>query len=262
MASLPRANSAGRRNLLRILGVAAVGMVLWWSLRGTEFEPGLFRGAGENALRFLRGLFPPDWSELKPALDALVVTVQMAILGTFFGFVVALPVSFFAARTMVLPRWFSSGIKQALNVLRAIPAQIYAILFVWIVGLGPFTGALGIGVGSFAFMGKLFAESLESVHHAPIEGVRAVGATPVQVFAYAMLPQAMPQFISHTLYAFEHNLVSATVVGIVGAGGIGFRLLQLINYNQWEKVAVYVLLLVTLVLIVDALSYQVRRRVT
>jgi phosphonate transport system permease protein len=253
---------SSRRALLRLTGIAATLIVIRWALMGTEFDLRQFEGAGENAARFFRGLFPPDWSEMGPALSALVVTFQMALLGTVFGVVVALPVSFLAARTMVLPRWFSSGVKQILNVLRAIPAQIYAILFVWIVGLGPFTGAMGIAVGSFAFLGKLFAESLESVHPAPIEGVRAVGANPVQVFAYAMLPQALPQFISHTLYAFEHNLVSATVVGIVGAGGIGFRLLQTINYNQWEKTAVYVLLLITLVLIVDAASYQIRRRVT
>ena len=251
-----------RRSLTRALGLSALVVLIVWSLRGTEFDPRQFAGARDNAAAFLRGLFPPDWSEFRPAASALVVTFQMAVLGTFFGFVVALPVSFFAARTMVLPRWLSSAVKQGLNVLRAIPAQIYAILFVWIVGLGPFTGAMGIGVGSFAFMGKLFAESLESVHPAPIEGVKAVGASPVQVFAYAMLPQALPQFISHTLYAFEHNLVSATIVGIVGAGGIGFRMLQTINYNQWDKTAVYVLMLVGLVLLVDGISYQVRRRVT
>ena len=254
--------SAARRNFSRLLGTIAIVAILVWSLRGTEFDVSQFQGAGENARRFFSGLFPPDFRELAAAADALVVTVQMAILGTFFGFMVALPISFFAARTMVLPRWFSSAIKQGLNVLRAIPAPVYAILFVWIVGLGPFTGAMGIGVGTFAFLGKLFAESLESVHPAPIEGVKAVGASRVQVFAYAMLPQALPQFLSHTLYAFEHSLVSATVVGIVGAGGIGLRLHQTINYNQWSKTAVYILLLVVMVLIVDAVSYQIRRRVT
>ena len=116
-------------------------------------------------------MFPPDWSQLPKALNALQITIQMAILGTVFGALVALPVSFLAARTSALPRWFSNGVKTGINVIRAIPSLVYAVLFVQIVGLGPFTGSLAIGIGSFVFLAKLYAEALEGVHPAPIEAV-------------------------------------------------------------------------------------------
>src|SRR5205085_1223912 len=142
---------------------------------------------------------------------SLLVTIQMSILGTFFGFILAVPVSFLAARTSGLPRSISSSIKTLLNILRAVPTIIYAVILILIVGFGPLPGALSIGLGSFIMLAKLFAESLESVHPAPIEAVKAVGGGPLQVFAYGMLPQALPQFLSHTLYAWELNISAATV---------------------------------------------------
>ncbi len=261
-------DETGKRNLRRLIGAGILAAILWWALKGTEFDArrlveGVPRGAG-----FVRQMFPPDWSLLWKktdeggALAQLLVTVQMAVLGTFIGFILAVPVSFVAARTSVLSRPISVAVKYGLNVLRAVPSFVYAVLFVYMVGLGPFTGALGIGVGSFVFMAKLFAEALESVHPGPIEAVKAVGANRVQVFAYAMLPQALPQFLSHTLYAWEINIGSATILGFVGAGGLGQSLITDIHYFKWPQVSTYVLVLVAMVLIADAVSYQVRKRYT
>lgn len=250
------------RNLARLVIAIAFIAVLAWALRGTEFDASrLVSGLG-RAREYVSQMYPPDWWELPRALKALIVTVQMAIVGTFLGVAAALPVSFLAARTDVLPRSFSSAVKTCLNVLRAIPAFIYAILFVYVVGLGPFPGALGIGVGAFVMLAKLFAEALESVHPSPIEGVKAAGGRPLQVFAYAMLPQALPQFLSHTLYAWEISISAATIVGLVGAGGIGFELTSNIQYMAWQKVAVYILVLVAMILVADTVSYQIRKRVT
>ena len=195
-------DSTNVRTARRVCTLVCVVWLLWWSLRGTGFETSQLSGVLPRAGGFVSEAFPPDWSELGHALQLLQVTVQMAIIGTFLGFVCALPVSFAAARTGVIPIPISSAVKYALNVLRAIPSFVYAVLFVYMVGLGPFTGALGISVGCFVFLAKLFAEALESVHPAPVEAVKATGARPAQVFAYAMLPQAMPQFLSHTLYAW------------------------------------------------------------
>lgn len=255
-----------RSGIGKTIGRVAVGagtlIVLWWALAGTEFEPARLQGAMPRFGKFLREMFPPDWSVLGRAIASLRITVQMAILGTVFGAVAALPVSFLAARTSALPRWFSISVKTVLNVLRAIPSLVYAVLFVSVVGLGPFTGVLAISIGSFVFLAKLYAESLESVHHAPIEAVKAVGGSPMQVFAYGMLPQALPQFLSHTLYSWELNIGAATVVGIVGAGGIGFEMVQQIRYYDWPKVSVYVLVIVAMVLLADAASYRIRKRFT
>lgn len=251
-----------RRNLGRLASFAIVCFVLLWAFRGSEFQTSRLQEGLPRAGQYLREMFPPDWSVLPKAWKSLIVTLQMAIVGTFIGFVTALPISFLAARTSTLPRLFSSSVKMCLNVLRAIPPFIYAVLFVYMVGLGPFPGALGIGVGSFVMLAKLFAESLESVHPAPIEAVKAVGGNPAQVFAYGMLPQALPQFLSHTLYAWELNISAATILGIVGAGGIGFELTAEIRYFAWPKVCTYVMVLIAMVLLADIVSYRIRRRYT
>ncbi len=244
----------------RVAGALAIVAVLVWALRGSEFQPAKLGEGLVRARDYVSQMVPPDLSELSRAWRALIVTVQMAIVGTFLGSLSALPVSFLAARTAALPRWFTTAVKTSLNVLRAIPPLIYAVLFVYMVGLGPFPGALGIAVGSFVMLAKLFAETLEGVHPAPIEAVKAVGGSPAQVFAYGMLPQALPNFLSHTLYAWELNIGAATILGIVGAGGIGFELVAQINYFQWQKVATYVLMLIAMVLAADALSFQIRKR--
>ena len=261
-------NEAIRRKAGRWGWTVALTALLIWAFRGTEFDGRRLIQGIPRGWSFIREMFPPDWSLLWKSADEggalanLVVTLQMAVIGTFIGFVLALPVSFLAARTEVVPRPVSIAVKYSLNVLRAVPSFVYAVLFVYMVGLGPFTGALGIGVGSFVFMAKLFAEALESVHPAPIEAVKAVGARPAQIFAYAMLPQAFPQFLSHTLYAWEINIGAATILGIVGAGGLGQSLITDIHYYKWPQVSAYVLVLVAMVLLADAISYQVRKRYT
>lgn len=250
------------RSASRFLWPTALLLILWWALRGSEFEASRLIEGLQRSRDYFTQMFPPDLSELPKAWKALVVTLQMAIVGTFVGAAAALPMSFLAARTSALPSWFSATVKTGLNVLRAIPPLIYAVLFVYMVGLGPFPGALGIAVGSFVMLAKLFAEALEGVHPAPIEAVKAVGGSPAQVFVYGMIPQAMPSFLSHTLYAWELNIGAATILGIVGAGGIGFELVARINYFQWHKVATYVLVLVAMVLAADAASYRIRKRLT
>jgi len=254
--------NAGSSFLSRLLFWLVLGAVLVWAARGSEFDVARLGAGVVRARAFLSEVFPPDWTVLPRALELLLVTLQMAIVGTAIGFVGALPVSFLAARTATLPRWLTTAIKTFLNVLRAIPSFIYAVLFVYMVGLGPFPGVLGIGVGTFVMLGKLFAETLESVHPAPIEAVKAVGGSSAQVFVYGMLPQALPQFLSHTLYAWELNISAATIMGVVGAGGIGQELVSQIHYFAWRKVSTYVLVLVVMVLAADATSYQIRRRVT
>ncbi len=243
------------------VGVAAGLAVFVWALRGSEFDAArLIEGFG-RAGEYMGQMSPPDLSVLPKAAAALIVTLQMALVGTVLGALAAAPVSFVAARTSALPRALSTTVKTALNILRAVPPLVYAVLFVYMVGLGPFPGALGIAVGSFVMLAKLYAEALESVHPAPIEAVKAVGARPIQVFVYGMLPQALPQYMAHTLYAWELNISAATILGIVGAGGIGFELIAQINYFQWHKVATYLLVLVAMVVVADTVSYTLRRRI-
>ena len=187
--------------------------------------------------------------------------MRIAIVGTALGLIFALPLSFLAARGTVIPMFFSTIIKTILNMIRAVPIIIFAVVFAGMVGLGPFPGALAVGVGSFVMLTKLFAETLEGAHPAPIEAVKAVGGSPLQVFAYGMLPQALPQFLSQIIYAWEINIAAATVTGILGAGGIGYELRTLIGYAQWHQAVVYIIVLIAMVLLADNISYQVRKRV-
>lgn len=251
---------ASVRRLRTILLAALLIALLRWAAVGCEIDLARLQQGIGRAADYVGRMFPPDPSVLSRALESLVVTIQMAITGTFLGFALALPVSFFAARTSPLPRPVPIAVKAGLNILRAMPIYIYAVLFVYMVGLGPFPGALGIGVGTFVMLAKLFAEALENVSPAPVEAVRAVGGSPLQVFRYGMLPQAWPQFLSQTLYAWELSIGAATILGVVGAGGIGFGLVTHIRYFEWHKVLTYLLLLVAMVLAADAISYRLRRK--
>ncbi len=256
----PPRSTARARLAKRVAVGVAMAAVLVWALLGSEFDAARLSAGVRNAGQYLTEMWPPDGSVLVKALVALKVTIQMAIVGTALGFLAALPVSLFAARTPAIPTAVSVAVKTCLNVLRAVPPFIYAVLFVYMVGLGPFPGALGIAVGTFVMLAKLFAESLEAVHPAPIEAVRAAGGNSLQVFAYGMVPQAWPQFLSQTLYAWELNISAATILGVVGAGGIGFELVAEIRYFQWHRVCTYMLVLIAMVLIADAVSYQLRKR--
>ncbi len=245
-----------------LIATVLIGLLVW-SVNGIQFSTSELISGMHSAVSYMKQMVPPDLSILGSQVwPSLLLTIQMAYVGTVIGFVLALPFGFLAARSTAFNPIVSSSIKIALNVARAVPTIIYAILFVEIVGLGPFPGALGIGVASFVMLAKLFAEALESLQPGPIEAVKAAGGSTLQVFAYGMWPQALPQFISVTLYAWELNLAASFVLGIVGAGGIGQDLLQSIHYFQWRIVSTYMIVIVLLVLIADATSYQIRKRVS
>lgn len=254
--------SANVRNTMAkfIAAFLTIGLLVW-AWQGMEFEPSKLSRAVSGLQRILSDMFPPDWSQLPNAFRKLLETVRIAIVGTALGLIFALPLSFLAARGTVIPMFFSTIIKTILNMIRAVPIIIFAVVFAGMVGLGPFPGALAVGVGSFVMLTKLFAETLEGAHPAPIEAVKAVGGSPLQVFAYGMLPQALPQFLSQIIYAWEINIAAATVTGILGAGGIGYELRTLIGYAQWHQAVVYIIVLIAMVLLADNISYQVRKRV-
>jgi phosphonate transport system permease protein len=183
----------------------------------------------------------------------------MAGVGTVSGALLALPVSFLAARTGTLPRWFTSGVKTFLNIARAVPTIVYALIAVSSVGLGTAAGATAIGVVSFIGLAKLYAEALESVSQGPVEAVRAVGGNATQVFVYGMLPQVFPHYLATTLFTFEYNVKDSFIVGIVGAGGLGQELMDSIHLLEWQDAGVIIALLIVLINIIDNASYRVRR---
>ncbi len=250
---------------LHFLGGLVAAAIIAWAFIGLQFD---FTHLGVGIQRQseqLKHLFPhthADWRydlKLLPDLwEPLITTIQMAIVGTTVGALLAFPVSFLVARTGAMPRPLSALLKTFLNIARAIPTIVYALMAVSFIGLGASAGAAAISFVTFISLSKLYAEGLENVAVGPIEAVRAAGGNAPQVFVYGMMPQVFPLYLSTMLYSLEYNIKDSFVVGIVGAGGLGFALSNAINLYKWPDAGVIIFFLILLVNAVDYLSYRVR----
>lgn len=195
-----------------------------------------------------------------PIISAVFETIQMAIVGTLGAVLMALPVSLLAARnTSPLPATYTVT-RLVLNFMRSIPELVWALLFVAAVGLGPFTGVLALAFGSVGSLSRVFAEAIEQIDPAQVNAVRATGASGLQSFIYAVVPQALPLFISYSIIYFESNVRHATILGYVGAGGVGFLLFKYTGTSDYDKVLGTALVLVVAVTIIDRFSSWLRTR--
>ncbi|MDP2645761.1 MAG: phosphonate ABC transporter, permease protein PhnE [Desulfobacterales bacterium] len=262
--------------------IGIVLVLIGWSYHGSEIQLSqLFSkdGAGQ-LLVYLKELFPPDVSPavLREAMKGSIETFAISFMGTLMAVVIALSVVFFSSRNLICsgllyemePKrgWKRSvrivsylAAKGLLNFMRTIPEMVWALVFVFLVGLGPFPGVLALGVHTGGVLGKLFGEVLEDVDPQPIESLQATGANRLQILFYAILPQVMPQFISYTLYRWEVNIRVAAVLGFVGAGGLGQRIYIAISLFLQNQLLTLILAIYILVTIVDYLSAYLRRRV-
>lgn len=239
-----------------LLGIA----VLLWSSNGAQFN---FLQLGEGAANigeFIGRLFPPDFSKFPLILSLLVETLQMAIVGTVLGTVLALFVAFGAASN-IAPTWLYYPCRWIMNIIRSLPDLVIALMFVSAVGLGPFAGILAMTVGSIGSIGKIFAEAMESVDRGPITALEAVGASKRQIVQYAILPQALPMLTSYTLLLFEGNVRGATILGLVGAGGIGLELTTAMNRYEYGHLSAMVICIIVLVTIIDQFSAIIRKKI-
>lgn len=205
------------------------------------------------------------WSSTFPnstVLGATLQTIQMAFAGTFLALIVALPISFLAARnTTPLPAVYHA-IKLGTNFFRTIPDFAVALVLVAAIGLGPFPGTLALAFHTATVLIKLFAEAIEGIDEGVVEALDATGARYMQKLSFAVLPQVMPAFISFVLYRFETNIRAAAVLGVIGAGGIGTIMTTSFRMFQYQEAAMTVLVLIILVMTVDYLSARLRRMVT
>ncbi len=261
------------------LGWAALAGALLWSYHGTAADIAAVLGPEGLAqmAAYVRRLFPPDLSAplLREVAIGAAETFAISFLGTLLAVLIALGLVFFASANLafagLLFEMERPAIRAArlllygaarglLNLLRTIPEIVWAILFVFMVGLGPFSGVLALGVHTGGVLGKLFAEVLENVDPRPIEALQGTGARRLQVLAYSILPQALPHFLSYTLYRWEVNIRVAAVMGFVGAGGLGQRIHIAISLFLEHQLLTLVLAIYALVTAVDALSAFLRRR--
>ena len=271
-----------RSTFKNLLILAFVVGFLIWSYRGAGIHLSqLFSlDSFEQILIYIKKLFPPDLSAvvIREALKGTVETFAISFLGTLMAVVIALSIVFFASRNLIYSGLLyemeaKQGWKRAarmlpylaaktlLNILRTIPEMVWALIFVFLVGLGPFPGVLALGVHTGGVLGKLFGEVLENVDNQPIESLQATGANRLQILFYGIMPQVLPHFISYTLYRWEVNIRVAAVLGLVGAGGLGQRIhiaISLFLENQLLTLIIAIYLLVTLV---DYLSAYLRRKV-
>jgi phosphonate transport system permease protein len=246
-------------SLPALLGWGLLLAVLAGSWQGADMRPlDLFRDAG-NMAEYAGGFFPPDFAEWRSYLAELVVTLQIALWGTALAIACSVPLALLAAGN-ITPWWIHQPVRRLLDACRAINEMVFALLFVVAVGLGPFAGVLALWVHTTGTLAKLFSEAVEAIDPQPVEGIRATGAHPLAEIAFGVIPQVMPLWISYALYRFEANVRSASVVGMVGAGGIGMVLWEVIRGFQYAQTAAVLLMLVVSVSVIDVISAQLRKR--
>ena len=217
----------------------------------------LLRDSG-NMATYLRDFFPPDFRDWRIYTHEMIVTLEIALWGTALAVILAVPCGL-ASSANIAPVWVYQPMRRLMDATRAINEMVFALLFVVAVGLGPFAGVLALFVHTTGILAKLFSEAVEAIDPHPVEGIRATGATPLAEIVFGVLPQVMPLWISYTLYRFESNVRSAAVVGIVGAGGIGALLWDVIRGFQYAQTMAIMIMIIVPVSVLDLISARIRR---
>jgi phosphonate transport system permease protein len=270
-------------SLKGVLVVLVIIGVLAWSWNASRPSAinrvsGVFDAVGAMA-DLVRRMFPPDF-ELSSAtkvvyniaghdiqlgwpivITSVIETIQMAIIGTLGAVIMSIPLSLLAARNISPHPLIYQTVRFFLNFLRSIPELIYALLFVAAVGLGPFTGVMALAFSTVGSLTRLYAEAIEQIDAQQVQAVRATGAGGLQVFIYGVLPQALPLLISYSIVYFESNVRHATILGYVGAGGVGMKLFEYMGYGAYPKLMGTAIVLVIAVTIIDRLSNALRQRI-
>jgi phosphonate transport system permease protein len=258
--SRPDRPSRARRNAT----LALVAVIAIWALVAVDIDAGRILNLPAGIWRVIHRMFfdvGPDLSYAPVALEHMIISIQMAWVGTIIGAMFSLPIGFLAAKN-ISGGFGSNALRQLLNGIRAFPELVLAVaIMIPIAGLGPVAGALAIGFGSIGTLGKLTAEVVEGIDTGPVEAARAAGGHGLQVHRWAVLPQVLPEIVAFWLYRFEINIRAAAILGVVGAGGIGFILEQTIRFTRFPQAGMAIIVVIVATIIVDTLSGSVRRRI-
>ncbi|MBC8050775.1 MAG: phosphonate ABC transporter, permease protein PhnE [Chitinophagales bacterium] len=243
---------------LLLVGVAVYALFLNISgVSGSKLVEGLPRLAN-----WLARAWPPDISELNDLLLRAAETVAIATVGTSFGAIIAAPLCFLAARNTSAGGWMYYPARWLLNALRGIDSFVFALVFVAAVGLGPFAGVLGVALHTAGSLAKLWSEAIEGAEAGPLEAAVMSGASRFKVITYALLPDVLPALASILLYMWEFNVRASTVLGIVGAGGVGQELKNSIDLLAFDRVFTIILIVLVMVTSIDTFSAWLRRRLS
>lgn len=250
--------AAHKHGLVWYSSWAVVLLLLAASWQGADMRPlDLWRDS-RNMATYLADFFPPDFSDWRLYVGEMVITLQIALWGTALAVVTAVPLGLLASSNIV-PAWVYQPVRRLMDAFRAINEMVFAMLFVVAVGLGPFAGVLALWIHTAGVLAKLFSEAVEAIDPQPVEGIRSTGAGALHEIVYGVIPQVMPLWISFTLYRFESNVRSASVVGMVGAGGIGVVLWEIIRGFQYAQTAAVMIIIVVTVSLLDMVSSRIRK---
>ncbi len=213
----------------------------------------------ENMRQFGQGFLHPDFADWRLYVAQMWLTVQIALWGTGIAVLVAVPFGLGCARN-VSPVWLQQPLRLVMNLLRSVPDLVVGLVFIVAVGLGPFSGVAALAVNTAGVLAKLFSEAVEAIDQGPVDGVRATGASKLEELIWGVVPQAAAHWTSFALYRFESNARSATVLGLIGAGGIGQLLWETLNTFQFQKLSAIIVVIVAAVSLIDLLSQAMRSR--
>jgi phosphonate transport system permease protein len=234
---------------------------LGWSLISVDFNIRSLVEGLPYIIDFLSCMVPPDAQAFPDLIVPAVETVQMAFLGTLFASILSIPLAVLAAKNITTSGPVQNISKGIIAFTRTVPDIVFALIFVSAVGLGPFPGVLAISLHSVGMLGKLYAEAIEEIDPHPVEALEAVGADKIQTINHAVLPQVLPSFISDTIYRFDINVREAVVLGMVGAGGIGFELIYSMRLFRYREVASILILTFILIIFSERISDALRKKI-
>lgn len=253
--------SSWKKSLINFFLIIGALWFFVWSARGTNTDLGEFFKGIPNMWDFLTRMFPPDLKILTTLKPRVIETIQIAVMGTILGLAVAFPLCFFAAKNFMPNSYIYNVIRFLFNSFRGISEIVYALVFVSMVGLGPFPGVLALAVHTTGALGKYFSEAIENMPQESLDAIKAIGANKLQIIVHGIVPDLIPQFFSYVLYYLEHNIRQATILGLVGAGGIGIELITSIKLFKYREVLTILIIMLLLVTIVDRISFRLRKAI-
>ncbi|WP_085060186.1 phosphonate ABC transporter, permease protein PhnE [Staphylococcus haemolyticus] len=247
-----------------IIAIVVLAIIAWGFVGMPALE--LKSKSIEILKSIFNGLFHPDWGYVyipagEDLLRGLLETFAIAVIGTFISAIICIPFAFIGARNLIKVRPVTGITKFILSVIRVFPEIVMALIFIKAVGPGSFSGVLALGIHSVGMLGKLFVEDIERLDFTSVEALKASGANKTKTVIFAVIPQILPSFLSLVLYRFELNLRSASILGLIGAGGIGTPLIFALQTRSWDRVGIILIGLVIMVAIVDLISGAIRKRI-
>ncbi|MDT0723552.1 phosphonate ABC transporter, permease protein PhnE [Staphylococcus haemolyticus] len=247
-----------------IIAIVVLAIITWGFVGMPAVE--LKSKSIEILKSIFNGLFHPDWGYVyipagEDLLRGLLETFAIAVIGTFIAAIICIPFAFLGARNLIKVRPVTGITKFILSVIRVFPEIVMALIFIKAVGPGSFSGVLALGIHSVGMLGKLFVEDIERLDFTSVEALKASGANKTKTLIFAVIPQILPSFLSLVLYRFELNLRSASILGLIGAGGIGTPLIFALQTRSWDRVGIILIGLVIMVAIVDLISGAIRKRI-